>query len=206
MMKILLPAAFAALSLVTAVVATPARAADTTAADAAAQPVAQLQDALIATMKAGKSLDYSARYKKLDPVVARTFDFKFIARLVLGSDWSSLSADQQQHFVAQLDRLSTSSYAKEFDSYSGERFVFVSERDVAGGKLVRYAFKTGDGKSINFDYQLHQSDGSWKVANVIVDGVSDLALKRGQYRKLLSDRGYNGLIAWIKKQIDANAS
>jgi len=202
MMKILLPAAFAAFSLVTAVAATPARAAG---ADAAAQPVAKLQDALIATMKAGKSLDYSARYKKLDPVVGRTFDFKFIARLVLGADWSKLSADQQQHFVAELDRLSTSSYAKEFDSYSGEHFDFVSERDVAGGKLVRYAFKTGDGKSINFDYQLHQSDGSWKVANVIVDGVSDLALKRGQYRKLLSDRGYKGLIAWIKKQIDANA-
>lgn len=171
----------------------------------AEQTVDRLQTSLVSVMKAGTHLDYQARYKKLDPVVAKSFDFPFIAQLVLGADWTKLSADQQQKFVAALNRLSTSSYAKEFKSYNGERFDFEVSKDMPGGKLVRYLFKTGDGQTLHFDYQMRQTDGQWKIANVVVDGVSDLALKRGQYRKLLTDRGYEGLIAWINKQIDANA-
>lgn len=196
-----IPLFFVALGLLFGVVASTANAAEP---GPAAQPIEQLQSSLVSVMKAGSKLDYQARYKKLDPVVAKTFDFPFIAELVLGPDWSKLSSTQQQNFVAVLDQLSTSSYAKEFDSYSGQRFDFVSEQDVPGGKLERYVLKSGD-KTIHFDYQMRQSGGDWKIANVIVDGVSDLALKRGQYRKLFSDRGYDGLIAWINKQIAVNA-
>lgn len=169
----------------------------------AAQPVERLQSALIASMKAGHKLDYSARYKKLDPIVAKAFDFKFIARIVLGADWNKLDAAQQKQFVATLDKLSTSSYAKEFKSYSGEHFEFVSGRELPGGALERYVFHTGD-KTVHFDYQMRQSDGQWMIANVIVDGVSDLALKRGQYRRLYSARGFKGLLTWLDKQIAAN--
>lgn len=172
---------------------------------AAAKPVEHLQSTLISAMKAGKSLDYRARYDKLHPVVRQAFDFHFIARMVLGSDWSKLTASQQKRFIDALDKLSTSSYAKEFDSYSGENFAFDSARKLSGGELVRYVFKSGDGKAVHFDYQLLQAGGHWKIANVVVDGVSDLALKRGQYRKLFSERGYKGLIAWIDDQIRKNS-
>lgn len=207
MMTNLIPVFFVAMGLIFSLAGSTASAAQAGAGGppgVAAQPVEQLQSSLIASMKAGSKLDFQARYKKLDPVVAKAFDFPFIAHLVLGPDWGKLSNAQQQDFIAALNRLSTSSYAKEFDSYSGQRFDFVSERDVPGGKLERYEFKSGN-KSIRFDYQMRQSDGDWKIANVIVDGVSDLALKRGQYRKLFSDRGYTGLIAWINKQIAVNA-
>lgn len=197
----LIPAFFAIIGLIFSVTGTTASAAQ---AGVAAQPIEQLQSSLVAAMKAGSKLDYQARYQKLNPVVARAFDFPFIAKLVLGPDWDKLSADQQRNFVVSLDKLSTSSYAKEFDSYAGQSFVFIGERDVPGGKLERYVFKTGD-RSIHFDYQMRQSGGGWKIANVIVDGVSDLALKRGQYRKLFGARGYKGLIAWIDKQVAANA-
>lgn len=171
-----------------------------------AKPVEKLQSSLIAVMKAGKTLSYKARYDKLKTVVRNSFDFPFIARMVLGTGWSKLNEEQQMHFVSALGRLSASSYAKEFNGYSGEHFDFISSRAEPGGGLVRYAFKTGDGKTVNFDYQVIHVDGQWKIANVIVDGVSDLALKRGQYRRLLADRGYSGLMAWINKKIDANAS
>lgn len=200
-MKTLIPAVFIVMGLLFSVTGA---AAVVPVANAAAQPIEQLQSSLISSMKAGSKLDYKARYKELDPVVAKAFDFPFIAQLVLGPDWSKLSADQQKDFIAALNQLSTSSYASEFDRYSGQRFDYVSERDVPGGKLERYTFEAG-GKTIHFDYQMRQSGGDWKIANVIVDGVSDLALKRGQYRKLFSDRGYKGLIAWINKQIAVNA-
>ncbi|MDE2149899.1 MAG: ABC transporter substrate-binding protein [Gammaproteobacteria bacterium] len=181
----------------------------TAAADAAptaaAVPVEQLHRALIAAMKGGKRLGYRGRYDKLKPVVENSFDFPFIARLILGPDWDKLSGPQRQSLEAALAKLSLSSYAREFDGYSGESFQRMSARALGNDVLERYLFKPSSGDVIHFDYQLHRSAAGWKIANVVVDGVSDLALKRGQYRKLFQEKGFEGLIAWIDKQIADNA-
>lgn len=186
-----------------AATATPASASAENAAPAL--PVQRLQNALIAVMKQGKQLGYRGRYDKLEPVVAESFDFPFIGRLVLGPDWDKLSSAQRKGLVDALLKLSVSSYAHEFDSYSGERFKRLAVREDAGSALVRYLFEPASGDPVHFDYQVHKADdGRWKIANVIVDGVSDLALKRGQYRKLFAEQGYDGLIAWIHKQVAQN--
>jgi hopanoid biosynthesis associated membrane protein HpnM len=183
-----------------------AAAAAATAEVPAAKPVAAVQDALIAVMKQGKKLSYQARYEKLDPVVASSFDFPFIARLVLGPAWDKLDADQRQKFADSLQRLSTSSYAKEFDAYSGQSFKPAGNQSQGGVVVVRYVFEQPHDRPIRFDYQVHKAaDGQWKIANVVVDGVSDLALKRGQYRKLYAEKGFSGLIGWIDRQVKDNA-
>ncbi|MDN5874751.1 MAG: ABC transporter substrate-binding protein [Sinobacteraceae bacterium] len=167
--------------------------------------VAQLQDALIHIMRNAKKLGYEGRYKYLDPIVRKVFDFPFISHVVMGADWAKLDADQKKQMQELLAQLSVSSFAKEFDSYSGQKFVYASSRSAGRGKLVRYVFHSGNDR-IHFDYQMHQAaDQKWKVANVIVDGVSDLALKSGQYRSLYAKKGYDGLVAWIKKQIKGKA-
>lgn len=172
----------------------------------AAQPVSRLQSSLMDVMKAGKRLDYKARYDKLFPVVSSAFDFPFIARMVLGPDWSKLGKPQQRAFIALLGELSASSYAKQFDSFSaGEKFIFKGLRSVGRARLAQYVFEAGNGQVVHFDYEMLENNGRWRIANVIVDGVSDLALKRGQYRQLFAKRGYAGLIAWIKKQVEENA-
>lgn len=172
---------------------------------AAAAPVEHLHQTLISTMKNGKQLGYRGRYDELRPVVEKSFDFPFIARLILGPAWSKLGKAQQQSLVEALAKLSISSYASEFDSYSGESFQQVSAQNLGADVLERFLFKPGSGNAIHFDYQVHRSGDHWKIANVVVDGVSDLALKRGQYRKLLSEKGFSGLIGWIKRQIADNA-
>lgn len=172
----------------------------------AVQPVARLQSTLMSVMRAGKKLNYKARFGKLLPVVDGVFDFPFIARMVLGSDWKKIDKSQQEQFIGLLGRLSASSYAKQFDSYSaGEKFIFKGLRSVGSAQIAQYVFVVGNGKIVHFDYEMLENRGRWKIANVIVDGVSDLALKRGQYRQLFTKRGYPGLIAWIKKEVAENA-
>ncbi|MDN5873417.1 MAG: ABC transporter substrate-binding protein, partial [Sinobacteraceae bacterium] len=174
-------------------------------AGGARQQVVRLQNALIHIMQDADKLHYEGRYKYLKPIVDKVFDFPFISRVVMGPDWPKLDTEQRKQLQKALAKLSVSSFAKEFDSYSGQKFVYDSTRSMGRGKLVRYVFHSGNDR-IHFDYQMHKAaDGQWKIANVIVDGVSDLALKSGQYRSLYAKKGYSGLIAWIKKQIEAKA-
>ena len=174
------------------------------AADPAAV-IKSLQDALIATMKDGAKLGFKGRFSRLDPVVTRTHDFAFIARLVLGSDGAKLPVDQQNRFVKAFTQLGVSTYAKEFDSFSGERFEPNQTQNSAAGTVVLSTLQIPDHDPVKFEYQMHQADGQWKIVNIIADGVSDLALKRTQYRELLRQKGFDGLMSWVNQQIQKQA-
>ena len=50
-----------------------------------------LYDALLNTMKNGRTLGQSGRFAKLDPVIRRSFDIAEMARLSLGRAWTGLS-------------------------------------------------------------------------------------------------------------------
>jgi ABC-type transporter MlaC component len=56
-----------------------------------------LYDALLNTMKNGRTLGQSGRFAKLDPVIRRSFDIAEMARLSLGRSWAGLSEAQRQH-------------------------------------------------------------------------------------------------------------
>jgi phospholipid transport system substrate-binding protein len=46
-----------------------------------------LYDALLSTMKNGRTLGQSGRFTQLEPVIRRTFDIPSMARLSVGSSW-----------------------------------------------------------------------------------------------------------------------
>ena len=58
-----------------------------------------------------------------------------------------------------------------------------------------------DGGIVNFDYVLHQTEGKWRITNILFDGVSDLAIKRGEYRAIMQRDGFQALIEMLKEKI-----
>ena len=68
-----------------------------------------LYDALLGTMKSGRSLGQSGRFARLEPVIRRTFDITTMSRLSVGSSWATLSETQRQQFTVKYSRLTTAS-------------------------------------------------------------------------------------------------
>ena len=75
---------------------------------------------LLITMRDGRSLGQSGRYARLVPVVNRTFDLAFMARLAVGPSWATLAPAQQQRLTEAFGNYVSATYADRFDSYSGE--------------------------------------------------------------------------------------
>src|SRR5215471_6074491 len=63
-----------------------------------------LYDALLNTMKNGRTLGQSGRFAKLDPVIRRSFDIAEMARLSLGRSWTGLSDAQRQQMTESYGR------------------------------------------------------------------------------------------------------
>jgi phospholipid transport system substrate-binding protein len=167
-----------------------------------AQMVERLHATLLDNMKQGDKLDCKAREKKLEPVLADTFDTPFIAHFILRKRWNDMSDAQRQRWTDTLSRLVLSSYASNFHSFGGESFVVGQTQDQGPAQRVVHArLMRGDGGDpVTFDYIFRKDQERWRLINVIADGVSDLALRTGQYDKLYGERGFDELVKWIEQQ------
>ncbi|MDO9068314.1 MAG: ABC transporter substrate-binding protein [Deltaproteobacteria bacterium] len=165
--------------------------------------VETFQLALIETMKQGKELGYEGRFNKLAEPVKLSHDLTKIARIVVGREWENLTAEQQTQLVDVFSKLSISSYAHNFKDFDGESFVFDSEEETArGGVIIHTTLIIPNDKNVKFDYMLKKKGNSWKIINIIANGVSDLALKRSEYTSILKREGFDPLITKINEKID----
>ena len=80
--------------------------------------------------------------------------------------------------------MTVANYARNFDSYSGEKFTVdpaVTER--GSDKFVKSTLKPASGDAIPFNYRMHQADGGWKIEDIYLNGnISQLAQKRSDFR------------------------
>lgn len=96
-----------------------------------------LYDTLLSTMKNGSVLGGSGRYTQLAPVIRRSFDLPFMARLAFGPGWASLTPAQQQQVTESYGRYISAVYADRFDSYHGQKLDVTGERQIPTGSSSR---------------------------------------------------------------------
>lgn len=167
------------------------------------QVIHQLQLSLLQVMREGEQLGYEGRFKFLEAVIDQSHDIDLIIKTILGATyWSQLSGEQQELIVDTFRQLSIATYAGRFTQYGGEQFQIIEQRILPREQaLVRSQLIKSDGGTVNFDYVLHQTEGHWRIANILFDGVSDLAIKRGEYRAILQRDGFQALIEMLKEKI-----
>lgn len=169
--------------------------------------VKRLETTLIDNMKAGDSLSFDERFDKLRPLVGDIMAVNRMGRYLFGRDWSGFGAQQRERFTEAFLDLSAATYAGQFKEYGGERFdpVEVKQQDESR-VVVRRQLTTGSGKKIAFDYLMTHSDDGWQIVTIITDGVSDLAIKRSQYRRLLDDQGFDAVVSRIREAVASQRS
>jgi phospholipid transport system substrate-binding protein len=169
----------------------------------ARQIIDKFQTELIHVMKDGKKLGYAGRYEKLEPAVVNSHDLPKIARIVVGKEGEKLTEEQQKKLADVFTRISVASYAHNFKDFSGEEFIIDSEEETKNGGVVIHSHLTiPDDKPVKFDYMLKEKGASWRIINIIANGVSDLALKRSEYTAILQRDGFDALISQINEKID----
>lgn len=173
------------------------------AAEAPEQVIQKLQSSLIQVMREGPQLGYEGRYKVLTPVIDQSHDIELIIKTILGATyWAQLDTDQKNLVIDTFRQLSIATYAGRFTQHEGEQFEVIEQRELPHEQmLVRSQLTKSDGGVVNFDYVLQQKEGRWRIVNILFDGVSDLAIKRGEYRSIMQRDGFAALIELLKEKI-----
>jgi phospholipid transport system substrate-binding protein len=176
--------------------------ADTAPADATAT-IRQLNEALLATMKAAGRTDFGRRYQALAPAIDQAFDLPAVLSVSVGLGWATLSSDQQARLLDAFRRYTVASYVASFDNYAGQNFsVSPDVRSLGGGRVVvqsRITPVSGDAHEL--DYVLQQTGSGWKAVDVLAAGsISRVAVQRSDFRHLLSNGGGDALLASLQRK------
>ena len=158
------------------------------------------------SVAAEQNQNLQQRVDTLAPVVRESFDFSYISRFLLRRTWASLDIAQQQSFTDLFERLSIANYASRFAEVGSESLV-INESQPQGDKRIQViASLLLDDRDVSLSYLLQPADNQaaeqWLIVNVIADGVSDLALRRAEYNRVIADTGFDGLLEHIKQQIE----
>src|SRR6266481_5113475 len=192
-------AAAVAAGLGLAMLSYPVHAAPASGGDA----VQGLYDALLSTMKNGRTLGQSGRFTQLEPVIRRTFDIPSMTRLAVGSSWATLSEAQHQQVTESFGRYISAIYADRFDSYAGQKLQVTGEQPAAAGVMVRSQIVKANGEPVNVDYMMRRRGDSWLIADIYLDGaISEVAPRRSEFSAILRNEGVDGLIAALDRKAD----
>ena len=162
-----------------------------------------LYDALLSTMKNGRTLGQSGRFAQLEPVIRRTFDIPSMARLSVGSSWATLSETQRQQVTESFGRYISAIYADRFDSYAGQKLQVTGEQPAAAGVMVRSQIVKANGEAVNVDYMMRRNGNAWLISDIYLDGaISEVATRHSEFAAILKSRGIDGLIAALNRKAD----
>ena len=124
---------------------------------------------------------------QLSELINEIFDFQELSRRTLGREWKKMNAAQQKEFVQLFRELLQGVYADRLLAYSDQKIIFDKETMLKKGRAeVQSYLQTSDGKKIPLFYRLTDKSGSWKVYDVIIEGVSMVKNYRTQFREILS--------------------
>ncbi len=168
----------------------------------AADVIATFNTTLLECMKKADDLGYSGRYKLLEPVIKDSFALSFMAKESVGRHWKTLKEEERNVFLKTYTDWTIATYAGRFDGYSGERFEVVSESEPDRGTVTVISKLIESKKEeIGFYYRLRKIEGKWRVVDIQISGVSQLALTRAQFVNVIKEKGFDGLISMLKDKI-----
>jgi phospholipid transport system substrate-binding protein len=151
--------------------------------------VTALHEGLIAAAR-DEPTSVRQRYQQLAPIISATHDLPFIAQFATRRYWDDFGSGM--------------TYAARFESVSTGTFQIERSEEMESGRVQVIATIRRDAQlDIPLEYLLHETPAGWKIVNVIADGVSDLALKRAEYRAVMEDGGFADLLAYIEERLAA---
>jgi phospholipid transport system substrate-binding protein len=165
------------------------------AAPAAHEVVQQTTTKLLADLKENKEqyrTDPAAFYDALNNILGPVVDVEGISRGVMTVRFSrQASPEQMQRFEENFKRSLMQFYGNALLEYNNQdiRVLPVSGKQDPQRTAVNMEIKDGNGAVYPLSYTMVSQDGTWKMRNVIINGINVGKLFRDQFAQSMQNNG-----------------
>ena len=166
--------------------------------------VAGFQSALVAVMKEAETLSIRQRFERLTKTADESFHWALMAQITAGNHWKSATHTERKNLVEAFRRMSITTLATLFDSYSGEIFKVIQEADgPSRTRIVQTVLVKGDKSKVDILYVCRKFKVGWRMIDIILDnGISELKVRRSEYNFVLKKGGLPALIGLLNSKAD----
>ena len=115
-------------------------------------------------------------------------DLKGVGQFVLGTSWKKATDSERDDFLKAFTDLTVKTWADRFDAYNGQQIVFQGVRNAERGQLYVDSV-IQDKQPVDVIWRLRPSKETYKIVDIIVEGVSMASTYRNDYRAFLQQNG-----------------
>jgi phospholipid transport system substrate-binding protein len=147
--------------------------------------------------------DPSLVYLLVSDEVLPHFNFTQMTRSAMGKYWRRASDEQKMVLEEQFRQMLVRTYGVALLNYSGQEIKYLPVKASSDEKRVTVQTIVSEVKSgpeIPVDYRLVQNGDSWKVYDVVIDGMSLVSNYRSSFSGEIRRSGINGLIKTLQNR------
>ncbi len=139
---------------------------------------------------ADHSLSGARRQQAFRELLTAGFDVKAIRRFVLGRYWRKATEAERAEFTGLFEDLIVATYSKKFSDYSGQtlKVEAIREENQKTASVASRIRRRG-GEPIRIDWRLLRRGGSWRIVDVVVEGMSMVLSQRSEYASVIKADG-----------------
>ncbi len=138
--------------------------------------------------------------QRIIDIASEHFDFHEMSKRVLGKQWRTLSPQEREQFVTLFTRLLQYAYIGKVEDYVDKKIEFGKQR-IKGNRAEVQTMLVDANKSIPVYYIMILKGDKWMAYDIIVEGVSLIRNYMEQFRSILRDEKFTGLIDKLETKI-----
>ena len=163
------------------------------------QLVQKITDDVLAAIKSDKQLaagDKQKAVKLAEEKVLPYVDFEQATRLAVGRAWREATPEQKKRLVTEFRNMLVRTYSNAIEGYQGQTLKVLPARGKQDPEetTVRTQFVRPGGQPLPIDFTMHKAGETWKVYDIVVEGVSLVMTYRSEFDAVVKQEGVDGLI------------
>jgi len=145
---------------------------------------------------------------KLQQMFISVVDIDWIAKFVLGKYNKQITPEQREKYNASYRDFLIKHYTSNFEEYKdGTTFKVTGTVEDKPDEYVSSMEITRPGaKPLVVDYRVREKDGSLKVMDIVVEGVSLIITQRSEFSSVIARDGIDGLIKLLEEKKNQQVS
>jgi phospholipid transport system substrate-binding protein len=146
--------------------------------------------------------------KLVDEYLLPHFDTEYAARLVLGKNWRTASAEQRKRFVEAFYQSMLQNYGEALLDFTPDRLTIQPYRGAAAETTatVRTEVRRDNGQRVPVNYSLRKTDTGWKAYDVTIEGISYVKSFRTDFGTEVEQKGLDAVIKRLESQISSGVA
>jgi phospholipid transport system substrate-binding protein len=144
----------------------------------------------------------SALAQRLSPILLNIISFDAMTRRAVGPGWRQFTAEQQKEAIDFFSTLIIRTYSGKFTPGELPEITYKAATSPAPERVEVSTTTLYKGSKYNVIYRLEEID-SWRITDVVIEGVSMVANYRTQFDAEFKQGGSTAVLGALKKSVSA---